>query len=458
LKKFLLLFSLFWLKQVDAQVCFSSPVTYSTVLGTDLASLTTADFNGDGKLDLASANGSSSKIFIFLNTGAGNFGTAISFTLAPNAYPNSITNADFNGDGFIDLVTANNDASTNCVSLLLGNGAGSFGSPTNYTISTTPNLIISEDFNGDSNADLAISDRTSNNVSILLGTGVGSFGTPTTFSVNSNPYTILSADFNRDGKKDLIAGNNNVLSVLLGTGTGSFSAPINSAVLYSPSNPITISDFNGDTILDIAAADYSNWTSSVYVIFGNGTGGFANPQGFNNSSDFPVSISSADYNGDGKNDVVASYGNAINLSVFLGDGTGNFSLTGTMGSQGTDPRSLLNADFNSDNIPDIAVGNTNESDVTVFLNCINTIGIGDLSYNKEQIIISPNPNTGQFSIETNSTKRQSVKVFDVNGRIVLSQHISGNASIDATNLDEGIYTLTISSSEHTVNKKLVIVR
>jgi hypothetical protein len=194
-------------------------------------SVAVGDFNGDGNLDLAVTNVSMYEddgvdrhtVSILLGTGTGSFGAKTAF--GTGITPNSVAVGDFNGDGTLDLATAN--ASSNTVSILLGTGTGSFGAKTDF--GTGPDSISVAvavgDFNGDGKLDLATANASSNTVSILLGTGTGSFGAKTDFGTGSFPYSVAVGDFNGDGKLDLVVANfrSNTVSILLNTGPIGFS-------------------------------------------------------------------------------------------------------------------------------------------------------------------------------------------------------------------------------------------
>lgn len=224
-------------------------------------SVISADFNGDGKTDLATANGDSNNVSILLGTGNGSFGTATSFTAGVWAWwkdtiymnvsggvANSLISADFNGDGKLDLAVSHNDS--NIVSILLGNGAGSFSAATNFTVDPlgSPYQMISADFNGDGKADLATANPYSfimpslymvtNTISVLLGDGTGSLGTANIFTVGSGPYGIINSDFNGDGKIDL-AAIDTAVSVLLSCDVLGIEHIKNSNELHIFPNPST---------------------------------------------------------------------------------------------------------------------------------------------------------------------------------------------------------------------------
>ena len=173
-----------------------------------------------------------------------------------DSMPIAVNSGDFNNDGIPDLVVANNRS--NNVSVLLGNGLGSFSSATNFNVDVFPVSVICEDFNKDSNLDLAVLNINSGIVSILNGTGTGSFLTATNYGAGFYTSSLVSKDLNADGNKDIVVSCTlgHRIAVLLGGASGVFSAPINYYVTLYPRSSC-ISDFNGDGKFDIAIANSS---------------------------------------------------------------------------------------------------------------------------------------------------------------------------------------------------------
>jgi hypothetical protein len=182
------------------------------------SSVTTGDFNGDGKLDLATANPigvSAHTVGVLLGFGDGSFQPTKEF--ATGTKPSSVTTGDFNGDGKLDLATANADGDN--VSVLLGNGDGSFQPKKDFMTGSFPLSVTAADFNGDGKLDLASANSgdNTNTLSVLLGNGDGSFQPKSDFATGSYPISVTTGDFNGDGKPDLASANNgnDTLSVLL---------------------------------------------------------------------------------------------------------------------------------------------------------------------------------------------------------------------------------------------------
>lgn len=197
------------------------------------------DFNGDGKLDLAIANRGSDDVSILLGTGLGTFLPRIDY-VAGNG-PTSLTAGDFNGDGKRDLAVANEFANPTDyeVSILLGNGDGTFQPPTNYPVGSSPRAVDIGDFNADGTADLVVANHDSDDLSLLIGIGDGSFQPAVGLPLGGHANAVAIGDFNRDGKQDLVVvldSTSNALAVLLGGGNGTFQP--------SPSIPLPAASGN----------------------------------------------------------------------------------------------------------------------------------------------------------------------------------------------------------------------
>jgi hypothetical protein len=237
-----------------------------------------ADFNGDGKLDLAVANVGSNTVSILLGNGDGTFQPQVVYQVG--ALPSGIVAADLNGDGKLDLVVAN--SSSNTVSILLGNGDGTFtGTADNPATGMDPASIAVGDFNGDGKLDLAVTNSGDNTVSILLANGDGTFQPQTTFAVGKVPVGVVAGLFSGSSQPlDLVVVNerDSSLSVLVGNGDGTFQ-PESVISGEVGSNPTLIGthDFNGDGKPDLivfAGDGEASVSGQVTVLLGNGDGTF----------------------------------------------------------------------------------------------------------------------------------------------------------------------------------------
>jgi hypothetical protein len=366
MKKFLTFLAAAFFVNVNAQVCFTS--TNYSVNNTNQSAIASADFNSDGKLDLAiSGNVSQRGVFLLLGNGLGSFG-------APNFISNSLysaglISADFNNDGKADLASIEN-SDPGYLKIMLGNGAGNFAAADSFQVGSYPTSFCAADFNGDGKVDFAVANNSSNYISVLLGNGSGSFATQATFSAITYQSSICSGDFNGDGKADLaLASDNNVggadtLAVFLGNGAGSFATAV-TYIAGGNSYSICSKDFNADGYADIAVSH--NATSNVSIFLSQGASGL-----FNGATNYPMatngqpySMVAVDFNSDGKTDLAIDDNNNNSISVLLGTSTGSFGSPYKFTAH-NGPIGIISADFNNDGKPDLAT--TNLLDVTVLLN------------------------------------------------------------------------------------------
>ena len=171
---------------------------------------------------------------------------------------------DFNGDGQADLAVANHYGHT--VSILLGNGDGTFQAEIAYSAGTSPISVEAEDFNGDGQADLAVANWASWDVSILLGHGDGGFQAPVSYGAGINPSCVEVEDINKDGHPDLAVANRWSwdVTVLLGNGDGTFIAVGNYGTGDAPYS-LDAEDFNGDGHPDLAVANSGLFEVSILL-------------------------------------------------------------------------------------------------------------------------------------------------------------------------------------------------
>ena len=318
--------------------------------------LAVGDFNRDGQIDLAIANfngNNATHVSTLLGNGDGTFGRVSSY--GTGQHPTGVVSADFNGDGNPDLATVNTYDST--VSVLLGLGRGKFGSAVNYAVNSDQyyGAIVSADFNGDGHPDLATINFSAGAVSILLNEGNGTFGTYKDYPAGPSPQSLVAGDFNNDQKMDLVVGNLGAdASLLLGNGNGGFQAPIPIASGLGP-YAMAVADFNGDGNLDLATVNGSQSSSVVSILLGACNGTFATAVNYSTGSG-PAAIVAADLNKDGKLDLGVLTTLFPGVSVLLGNGDGTFQ---NYSSYPVPNYSfgLLAADFNGQNNLDLAVLN-----------------------------------------------------------------------------------------------------
>lgn len=310
-------------------------------------------------MDFASGNFNGNSISIRPGNGLGGFGPTVTIPASVNI--NGLTSADFNNDGKKDLAYINPNLYS--ISIKLGNGLLGFGAATTFGVAVGPNAIISADFNNDANMDIATCN--SNTITVRLGNGAGSFGAASNYTAGNQVMSLVASDFNNDGYKDIAAANLNSfnLSVIINNGSGGFGLTSNYTVPSGPDG-ITSADFNNDGNQDLVSSNYD--VSNISILLGNGLGGFSSPS-ITATGYFPLGITHADYNGDGKMDIATANPYADSITVLLGNGLGGFS-PGINFFIANGPYSMISADFNNDGMKDIATANYLGDNVCVLIN------------------------------------------------------------------------------------------
>jgi hypothetical protein len=339
---------------------FRPLVTYPVGRGPN--SIVVGDFADDGHLDLAVANGVDNTVSVLAGNGDGTFQPLSREANAVGAAPISIAVGKFNNNGRTDLAVVNSGA--NNVSVLLGNGDGTFQPQVTYPVGTDPGSIVASDFNGDGRTDLAVANRSDNTVSVLLGNGDGTFQPQVTYPVGATPFSIVAGNFAGDGRTDLAVANSGdgTVSVLLGNGDGTFQPRVTYPVGRFPSS-IVAGDFTGDGRTDLAVTNRSD--NTVSVLLGNGDGTFR-PQVTYPVGQSPNSIVAGDFRGDGRTDLAVTYLGANAVSVLLGNGDGTFRPQVNY-PVGQSPNSIVAGDFRGDGRTDLAVASYSDDTLSVLV-------------------------------------------------------------------------------------------
>ena len=470
---------------------FSLAVFTPPSTGVGPNAIVVGDFNGDGKLDIATTNSGGSVGIrtaggppgILLGNGDGTFTAGTTPETATHAL--IIAAADFNGDGKLDLAV---DGGTDgALIILIGNGDGTFSASSASVTNFDPAFVATGDFNGDGKVDVAIANGTNSNIVVMLGNGDGTFASSqNTYQMGSSPSSIVVADFNNDGKADLAVQNSdNTVAVLMGVGDGTFTSTA-SAVFDNAgySLDLVAGDFNGDGKPDLAASFLGDEPGvvTVAIMLGNGDGTFKvvyNPTG---DADGEVpGISVADFNRDGKTDLALA--DNENISILLSNGDGTFTLAASTTGATTFPSYLASAtgDFNGDGVPDITVADGDLDTVGVFLTqrtqtAVATLGNVSIPGAGTHNIQAVYPGDSNFSASTSSaialtasqiattlqlasSSSSSVLGAQLALTATLSPYLSGNltttgeeitfsnngASIGTGTLASGVATLNITS-------------
>ncbi len=309
-----------------------------------------ADFNRDGKLDIAATDEYISGVSIAFGNGDGTFGPFEATSLSGSTpYGLSVVAGDLNGDGAPDIVAVagngNYYGSLTDVVTLINEGSGTFGVPTSYPVQQSVGAVLLGNFNSDAYPDVLVTSTNSESaISLLFNNGKGVFQDGILETTTYAPQYMVAGDFNGDGKLDLAElGENEGLVVYLNTGNNASPlSPLQPLPYYT--GPIVAGDFNGDGRLDLVVVN----GETGETLLGNGDGTFFfQPPSFN-LGNYPEVITTADMNGDGKLDLVTG-----SPSVLLGNGNGTFQAPGTSGFDCYEPEAVQVADFNKDGKKDV---------------------------------------------------------------------------------------------------------
>jgi FG-GAP-like repeat/FG-GAP repeat len=419
------------------------------------SSVAAGDFNGDGIVDLVVANslnssGQGGSVAVLLGNGDGTFQEAVNYAAGVSA--NFVAVGDFNGDGKADLAVTNagQQGNGNNVSVLLGKGDGTFQAAPTFSAGTLPSGVAVGDFNGDGISDLAVANlggfavgTGQGSVSILLGNGDGSFRATAEYDLGRNCVSVAVADFNGDGISDLVVCNwgSNTVSVLLGNGDGTFQPAIAYPAGEYPLNA-SVADINGDGIPDLIVVNegdpFNNGQGAgVAVLLGHGDGTFQAAKKYA-LMPYVASVAVGDFNHDGIPDLVVTMadfntGQGGSVGVLLGNGDGTFQAAVHYAAH-SGPISVAVADLNGDGIPDLAVANVFSNDLSVLL------GKGDGTFQAAvNYLVGPFP---QFISASKSCL--AVKDFNGDGIPDLAVLCAGGVRVLLGNGDGTFQTTAIS--------------
>lgn len=334
--------------------------------------------------------------------------------------PTNMALADYNGDGKTDVAVTNQVS--NNLSILLGNGDGTFASAVPVPAGSGPYAIAAGKFNNDNFFDLAVVNSGSNSVSIFLGIGNGTFAAGTSVFVGASPISIAAGDINNDSKSDLVVANFGSfffgsVSVLLGNGSGGFAAGTSLRTRTQPSF-VALKNLNADSNLDLLVANFGS--DSVSTFFGNGLGTFVLQQNITTGPG-PVALEVADFGGDGINDLAVANYNGDTSTICSGSAAGTFSSCSSGTVLGTNPISIASADFDGSGIRTRATALSGSNSVNVGLNLVatglfpNAVATADFNGDSKPDIITVNSGSNDATVALNNCKVAIGNIFDFNG-------------------------------------------
>jgi hypothetical protein len=341
-----------------------------------------ADFNGDGKPDLAiSAN---VQMYVFLGNGDGTFASTAASPIrvpsppydnfgSPYLGPIAVGDFDHSGHSGLAIGEINNEAAV----ILLGHGNGTFA-PSSSSFANAfggpTTAVTAADFNADGNLDLAIANQLSGQSPVVLGYGNGAFNqVGVLLYAGGFPMGATVGDVNGDGKLDVVVANGGStaypgsgVTISLGNGDGTFTLASSSPISLGDSlSAIAMADFNGDGKLDLAVTDSGG--NTVLILLGNGDGTFGAPT-TTPVGNQPEAIIAADFNNDGKLDLAVANYEDETITLLLGNGDGTFTqAAGSPYAVGHGPFQIAAADFNGDGKLDLAVANVTDGTVSILL-------------------------------------------------------------------------------------------
>ncbi len=325
-----------------------------------------AHFTNSGNVDLAVANYLSSQMVILLGNGDGTFRKS-QFSVP---VPVAVAVGDFNNDGNQDLAVVEYFGSgEESVAIYLGNGKGGFKKSASYQSGVETTSVSVADFNGDGNLDLAVANN-GGDVKVFFGTRKGTFKKPTTYTIGNTPWAIAAGDLNGDGIPDLVVTNiSGYVSVLLNDGTGHFKKPVSYDAGGGEVLDVKIADLRNDGKQDLVVA---NLTQGMVILLSNGNGTFGKPVIYVplcQNCQTPEACTVADFNLDGNLDVACAgdYGDSY---FFRGNGKGKFgtsiAIHDTINNESG--YSIATGDFNNDGAPDVAIPIELKGKVAIMLN------------------------------------------------------------------------------------------
>ena len=392
------------------------------------------DFNGDGFLDLATANNDGG-ISVLIGNGDGTFKPQVGY--GAGSFPANIYTGDFNNDGKLDLAVVN--YSDSAVGILLGNGDGTFQSQIEYGAVDGAVEAKIADFNSDGNQDFVMTDRYGNDVAVLLGNGDGTFQAQHTYATGSGPWAVQVGDLNGDGVPDLLVTAGDYVSELLGKGDGTFLPQTVLELGAFGNGPyMTLGDLNGDGKLDVVQGN--NQLNTVSVSLGKGDGTFQPTETYSidGNPGQPVIL---DVNQDGIPDIAVTNWDNNDVEVLLGKGDGTFQPAVSYVTTTQVPNFMVQGDFNGDGRPDLVATTSDGNAETVILNAeIATVQLPNVTVPApgSALVVANYPGDGKFASSTSNGVELGTGGVDFSGGFAgagEAVQLNGNTIVNGSDLE-----------------------
>lgn len=275
--------------------------------------------------------------------------------------PTTITTADFNHDSFTDLITTN--ISSNTLSILLGNGDGSFQEQMQVKVCQEPRALAMADFNLDTHSDVVLACSGGDEIALLVGLGNGKFEEGPHYPVHRTPVALATDDLNGDGHPDVVVAlRNDKIKIFLGTGTPEFRHGAQYQYGDTPTS-VALADLNADGKVDLVVTNGGPMSNAVSIWVGKGDGTFLDPKDYPTGKR-PLGVSFADFNNDRHRDLLVINGERDSFTTFLGNGDATFQPGQDSGAD-AGPISGITRDFNGDHVVDVAIANLQSNDLSI---------------------------------------------------------------------------------------------
>ncbi len=420
-----------------------------------------ADLNNDGFNDLAVVNEVATDIRVFLNDGAGGYGSFDVLALPDASVPSPSDGADFNGDGELDLVVGS--AASNTISVLLGDGIGDFASIRSFAgLSGGNRGVTAADFDGDGWDDIVTSSGSTDILSLFRGRGDGTFDAATPIPVGgSSQLAIASADANADGILDLFVGDfNGHGRLLLGDGDGGFTTTATSVLSLAGAWMAAAGDVNGDGFADVTFA--SSFSNGVQVYYSDGAGGFLD-EDFVSAGEFGIAMDLGDLDGDGDLDGVISSGGSDDFIV-LENVAGTLSPRQTLAAVEAGSCATLH-DRDNNGTLDITGIDEIADLVLLFESAIIDATESAPTTSQVELVMSANPFTDRASMTVRLDEAQTIvlRVFDARGRevatLVIRELTAGEHHVlwDASAFPSGVYIVRLDAAGRSIVRRITRV-